>query len=86
MFKHNEFLTTVIKKKFHKKFYYGIRKSPYVSAIEIYENEWRISFTKPTKIYYNILTYCFEKHIICNGDKIILSNGEERFKITVFFN
>jgi hypothetical protein len=81
----NDFLTDIKKKKFYKKFFYGLKKSPFCSLIELYDNEYRINFTKPTKIYYNILSYCDEKWLMCNGEKITLSNGEERFKITITF-
>ena len=68
---------------FYKKFYYGLKRSPYVTLIEIYDEEWRISFMKPTKIYHNILSYCVEKQIPIEADKITLTNGEERFKMII---
>lgn len=72
-------------KNFYRKFYYTLKKSPFVTLIEMYENEYRINFTKPTKVYYNIFNYCVEKYIECNGYKIILTNGEERFKMIIKF-
>jgi len=73
-------------KKFYKKFFYGMKKSPFCTLIELYDTEYRLSLNKPNILYHSILTYCNENNLLCKGEKITLGNGEERFKITIHFN
>ena len=80
----NDFLIN-IKKQFYNKFYTPLRKSPYCTIIEIYDNIFRINCTRKSKIYYNIINYCIEKCLIYDGLKITLANGEERFKLVISF-
>jgi hypothetical protein len=81
----DQILINLKMKTFYRKFYNALKVSPFVTLIEIYEDEYRISFKKRNKIYYKIFNYCVDKLIECDGHDIVLTNGEERFKMIIKF-
>jgi len=81
----DQILTELNMKSFHRKFYKSLKESPYISLIEIYDDEYRISFKKRNIIYYNIFNYCVNKMIDCNAYNLTLTNGEERYRMIIKF-
>lgn len=82
----NDFLIKLNKKKFYNKFYHGMKKSPFVVGMELYEDEYRLTFSKPTKVYHNILNYCIENNLIYQIIQYKIPGDYDRFKISIKFN